>query len=367
MANTFTTTVDPPNPLYFSVGQPLLADGTGRGGDLLESHNWCHAHGGAQNVIEQCFGDGLLTKTAVLPAAGTYHLRWPFPMLNAAFTSVRVHVFAEHAGAVGGSVRFESFTAAAPAVVVDTETIAIPPGAAAWHSGVAQLTVTGTGGYAIVGVAVAGDGADETIVHTVVVDWLPKTSALPAGAAGNFTPFDADERDADSVCSADVGRRLIDNQAELMARQQSYLQWSGIVGISEEMEEIEHTAWVPVRYDALTKGYTITFWADVEGLVGDSILRIYVNDAEPGHPGTFIDTYEIAVAGGAARAIQTKTIALHDRPRLEGCPHPFTRITVYPGTRTTEGVGGFGSAESGRQQNDGVDSPIVYGISAWGV
>jgi len=366
MANTFTTTVVPPEPLKFSVGLPLLAEGVGQVDDLLDAQNWCHAHGGAQNVIEQVFGNNLFTVTAVMAAAGTNHCRWAIPILNAAFTSVRVHVYAAFTGAGNGSVRFESATAAAPAVVVDTESINIA-GAAAWYTGAAELTVTGTGGYAWVSFAAAGDGADSVIVHTVVVDWLPKTSALPTGAAGDFTPFDAAERDADSVSSADIGRRCLDNLTEFMARNRVYYQWSQIAGISANMQDIEHVVWAPVHYDALTRAYTVTVVVDVTGVGGASKIYLYFNDASPGHPGTFADTAEISVGAGAARAITTKTLQFIDDPRLEGCPHPFTKVTIWPGTRTTEGVGDFGSSNSGRQQNDGTATPSIHSVSAWGV
>ncbi len=362
MENTFTTTVVPPNPLRYSVGRPLLAEGVGQGDDFLDAQNWCHAHGGAQNVIEQNFGGDLFSVAAVMPAAGTWHCRWAFPILNAAFTSVRVHVFAEYVGAATGSVRFQSFGGG------DNESITINPGAAAWYTGAAQLTVAdGGGGYELVNFTAAGDGADETIVHTVVCDWLPKTSALPAAAAGAFRPFDADERDADSVCSAAIGRRIIDNLAELMARKRVYYQWSGIAGISSPMEDIEHAVWVPIHYDALTQNYTVTVVADVEGVVGASKLYIYANDGTPGHPGAFYDTFTIDVANGAARTTTTKTITLVDKARLGGVPHPMTKITFWPGTRTQSGVGDFGPADSGRRQNDGTATPLVYAVSIFGV
>lgn len=362
MANTFTLTVVPPDPLKFSIGLPLLAEGTGCADDLLDAHNWCHAHGGAQNVVTQGWGGSLATRTAAMPATSVWHARWAFPILNAAFTSVRVHVFAEYAGAGTGSVRFQSFSGA------DTETITINPGAAAWYSGAAQLTVAaGGGGYELVDMTIAGDGAAATVVHSVAIDWLPKTSALPTGAAGDFTPFDEAERDADSVCSSDVGRRLLDNLTELLARKRVYYQWSELAVIDPDMNEIEHVVWVPVHYDARTRSYLVTVYVDATGAVGASQVHIYVNDATPGHPGGFLDTYTIDVGAGAARNAYTKTITLVDQPRLDGVPHPFTKITIWPGTRTTQGVGDFGPADSGRQQNDGIASPTIHGVAVWGI
>lgn len=357
MANSFTVAMTPPDPLKVALGLPLIGPGTGQVGHLIEAHNWLHAWGGSTNVVSQGWGGNLAAATAVMPGAGTNHCRWRIPQINSAYTSVQVEVWAEHLGGVAGSVRFQSTNGA------DTETLTINPGAAASYTG--TLTVAFGTGYEQIDMTIAGDGASATRVHDMWIRYVPLTSPLAAAAAGSFTPFDAAEWDADSCLASDLGSRMVVNLTEFLARPRVYYQWSDLGSIKSGMASTEHHCWVPVHYDAVNNGLTVTMYVEATGAVGASKVHVYVNGAANGHPGSFYDTYTIDVGAGAARAWYSKTITLADVPRLARMPHPMTDLCIWPGTRSTGGVGDFGPLLD--QQNGGTASPTIHSVSVWGV
>lgn len=358
MANTFSATVNPPDPLKFGAGQKLLADGTGRFSDLCEAFNWLHAYGGSQNVITQGWGDEIATVAAVMPGAGSTHARWRFPQIDDAFTTVRCAVYARFAGTAPatGSVRFQSTNGA------DSLTLTINDGAAAWYEG--TLTVAFAGGYETVDMTIAGDGTDATTVYEVAVDYQPLSSPLAAAGSSNITPFDEAERDADSCVASDLGRYMLDNLTALFVRQRVYYQWSDLTGVEDGMSTVEHVVWIPVHYGGFEQTLTMTVHVEATGVASASKVYIYHSAISPGLPSDDATTTVIDVAAGAARQWYSTTFRLFEAHRLRGLPHPFIPVVIWPGTRDVDGVGGFSPRVP---QNLGNPTPTIHAVSMWSV
>lgn len=367
MANDFILPPVPPNPNRFGPGQKLLAETEGCFRDLGRAFNWAHAWGGSQNVISQGWDNSIATTTAVMPGAGTWHGQWRIFELGSAWTSVRCQIRAEYAGAANGQVRFQS------AVGGGTLTLNVNPGAAAWYSGTLSPLDLSLG-YEEIRLTIAGDGADATTLHEVMVDYVPLTSPLAAAGTDGTTPLDAAEIDADSVGSSDVGiymrnnlRALFGDAADLAnypGRRRSYYQWTDLDGIQTGMHDTEHRVHFPVHYGAVAEGYTLTVYVMVTAGVGDTYVYLYHNAERAGHPGTARETTRITVPAGAD-GWYTTTVALDDRYQaLRNMPHPFSYMSIWPGTRDYAGVGNFGPGV--RQQNDGDTGPTIRAVSAWG-
>ena len=378
MANDFPSPIVPPDPNRFGPGQKLLAETTNCFQDLAESHNHGHAWFGAGTVVAQGYGESVATTTVAMPVAGTWHSNWRFPKIGTAWASVEVEVRATKAGAGDGSIRFQSVAGAA------TLTLAIPAAATSWVSGTLAVAYDATTKAEEVNMTIAGGAAaTATTLHEVFINYVPLTTPLAAAGSDGFTPFDAAEIDADSVCSSDVGIYMRNNLRTFLGdaddltnypgRKRVAYQWADLgsagtgaaTAIKTGMTIAEHRVLRPVHYGALQNAHTMTVYVEATGAGGAAKIYLYHGGESPGHPAESSGRYStlISVGAGAARQWYTTTFNIDDTHRHIGnIRFPSSFLSVWPGTRSNGDIGNF---SPGRVQNSNATQATIHAVSAW--